>query len=297
MSSRKGMRNLGNTYYLNVAIQGLLSLSCLQNLLKHVKQPYPPVIQFLMDCFSLTESNVLSPNVVYHMYLSLHNNRRNMPEDAVECFLRLTQYIENNITSTIKIAPPQKNYCACDLFWQNQNDLTLVKEHFFGVLYSRMRCSRCNKTKTKFETFQVLPIHSNLTNSVSDGLIRLTNSSETIDSVDCDNCKNKNTFVIDQTSHRLPRVLMFEIIGRSEEFRFDEILIIQHTHGQENDNITYRLKTLFLYSGSHYNCISYDPVAKIYFIIDDENVSPVSLSSNVSLRFLIYEVVSSDFII
>lgn len=291
------MRNLGNTCYLNAAIQGMLSLSCLPNILKNVKQPHPPAIQFLMDCLSSTDSSVLSPNVVYDTYLSLHDNKRNMPEDAVECFLRLAQYIEDNIASKVELVPPRQNHCACDLFWQNQNDLTLLKEHFFGVSYIKMRCSRCNKTKTKFETFQVLPIHSNLTSSVSDGLIRLTNSSEKIDYVDCENCKEKNTFVMDQTFHRLPRVLMFEIIGRSEDFRFDEILIIQHTHGQENENITYRLKTLFLYNGSHYNCITYDPVPKIYFLIDDENVAPVSLSSNASLRFLVYEVVvGSDFI-
>ena len=292
MSSRNGMRNLGNTCYLNVAIQCLLSLSCLPILLNNVKQPHPPAIKFLMDCLCITSPIVLSPNAVYDTYLTLYDNKRHMPEDAVECFLRLTQYIEDNMIQRVQTTPPlQTISCACDLFWKNQKDLTLLKDFFYGVLYSRTTCTNCNRTTTKFETFQVLPIHSSVTNSISDGLIHLTNHSERIDSVECEGCKEKNTFTVDQTFHRLPKVLMFEIIGRNNPFRFDEVLVIQHTHGHENENITYRLKTLFLYNGSHYHCIAYDALLQKYAWIDDERVTLVGLNFNDSLRLIVYEAV------
>ena len=98
-------------------------------------------------------------------------------------------------------------------------------------------------------------------------------------------------FTIDQTFHRLPKVLMFKIVGRSSTFCFDEMLVIQHTHSHENENIMYRLKTLFLYNSLHYHCIAYDALVQKYAWIDNERVMLMGLNLNDLLRLLVYEAV------
>lgn len=286
MSAINGMRNLGNTCYLNVAIQCLLSLSCMPIILNNIKNPKPSAILFLMDCFIL-QTSVRSPDVLYEQYLSLHNNKRHMPEDAVECFLRLLQYIEDNlkqINSHVSV-----NECACSIFWKSTNNLTLIQEHFVGLVYIKMKCTVCSELKKKFESFQIIPIHTS--NSLRDGLIKLITFSENIDGVECENCKEKCSFTVTHTFHRLPKVLLFEIVGSGDSFKFDEILVIDHTHGDEYTKLSYRLKTVVIYNGSHYTCISYDSLAQRYVFIDDERTVPIELNTSIRVRCLLYEVI------
>ena len=286
MSAINGMRNLGNTCYLNVAIQCLLSLSCMPTILNNIKNPKSPAILFLMDCFSL-QTSVRSPDVLYEHYLSLHDNKRHMPEDAVECFLRLLQYIEDNLRK--KKSCVSMNGCACSIFWNNTNNLTLIQEHFIGILYIKMKCTVCSQLKKKFESFQILPIHTS--DSLRDGLIKLITFSENIDNVECENCKQNRTFTMTQTFHRLPKVLLFEIVGSGDSLKFDEILVIDHNHGDEYTKLSYRLKTVVIYNGFHYTCISYDSLAQCYVFIDDERTIPIQLNTSIRVRCLLYEVI------
>ena len=288
MSAINGMRNLGNTCYLNAAIQCLLSMSCMPTILHNIKDPKPPAVLFLMDCFSL-QTGVRFPDVLYEQYLSLHDNKRHMPEDAVECFLRLLQYIEDNLKkshSTISM-----NGCACSIFWNNTDNLTLVQENFVGLLYIKMKCTTCNVLKKKFESFQILPIHIETSSSLREGLIRLITFSENIEGVECENCKQNRTFTVNQSFHRLPKVLLFEIVGDADSFHFDEILVIDHTHGNEYAKLSYRLKTVVIYNGSHYTCISYDSLARNYVFIDDDKTFPIQLTTSIRVRCLLYEVI------
>ena len=84
---------------------------------------------------------------------------------------------------------------------------------------------------------------------------------------------------------------MFEIVGDNASFQFDEVLIIDHMHGYEQEKLSYRVKTIVMYNGSHYNCVSYDSLSQQYMFIDDEKVTPIELKFSGNIRCLIYELV------
>ena len=91
MSKIKGLRNLGNTCFLNVVIQCFASLSCLNSLLNHMDNNN--AVHFLKNYINdIDNENILNPLPFYELYLNLYKNQRHMPEDAIECFLRLLQY-------------------------------------------------------------------------------------------------------------------------------------------------------------------------------------------------------------
>ena len=152
-----------------------------------------------------------------------------------------------------------------------------------------MKCTVCSQLKKKFESFQILPIHTS--DSLRDGLIKLITFSENIDNVECENCKQNRTFIMTQTFHRLPKVLLFEIVGSGDSLKFDEILVIDHNHGDEYTKLSYRLKTVVIYNGFHYTCISYDSLAQCYVFIDDERTIPIQLNTSIRVRCLLYEVI------
>ena len=99
MSFVNGMRNLGNTCYLNVALQCLLSLDSFPLILHSIGERNNPAFLFLSD--TKHSGTVRSPDTVYDLYLGLNRDRRNMPEDAMECLLRLLDYFENQSRNTV----------------------------------------------------------------------------------------------------------------------------------------------------------------------------------------------------
>ena len=134
MSSTIGLKNLGNTCYLNVALQSLLSLTHFKVILESFREPKPEVILFLLSCLVTSPYSIRSPESVYELYLALHHNTRHMPEDAVECLLRLIQYFEDNLQIQKQKINQHYQGCSCTTFWF-ENYSSIVHDVFIGIVH------------------------------------------------------------------------------------------------------------------------------------------------------------------
>ena len=123
--------------------------------------------------------------------------------------------------------------------------------------------------------------------SIKQTLINLVSLKENICNARCDNCEKQVTFESTQYIHRLPLILMFETIGQSENYAYETLIKIDHSHGINELKYEYKLKNIILYENAHYRCISFDSSKKDYFLIDDETIRPPYTSS--SVRLLVYE--------
>ena len=280
-----GLANLGNTCFLNTAIQSLLSLSTFTMILNSLKDQHSNFICFFQNALGLTTTAVLKPEAVYELYIRLSKKKIHMPEDAVECLLHLIEYFENNVVINNNNINNNNTICMCVNYWKTITNDLIVHKLFSGIIHKKTECSCCGFIKQHFELFKIIPIYN--TCSIKQTLINLVSLRENICNVRCDNCEKQVTFESTQYIHRLPLILMFETIGQSENYVYETLIKIDHSHGINELKYEYKLKNIILYENAHYRCISFDSIKKDYFLIDDETIRPPYTSS--SVRLLVYE--------
>ena len=130
MNSMNGLLNIGNTCYLNVAIQALLSLKTFPLLLRSIRDRDNPAIVFLQEC--IRSGTIRKPDSLYDLYLGMNTNKRHMPEDAVECLLRFLHYFEEQTHNTRK--RKSLKGCMCHKFWNSIEPFSIVQELFDGII-------------------------------------------------------------------------------------------------------------------------------------------------------------------
>lgn len=291
-----GMRNLGNTCYLNATIQCLLSIKRIRYILDVVNSKSNAII-FLIDCFDKKQSCTQTPASVYELYVSLFCNiEKNSPQDSMECLLRFLDYFEKqtetrkSYNSILSICNEQ---CSCVSFWDNIPTNSIVRDIFTGIIHTKTQCHSCNNKVEKFDTYQMLPIHADLSKSIKQGFMQFINIPDQICNARCDSCSNGSViFTKTQSIHKIPSVLLFEIIGSTRELYIEETIVIDHAHGFERTRFVYRLKALILYNNAHYTCIVYDSDHQCYLHVDDTRIEECTIdviNKDIMIRCAIYE--------
>jgi ubiquitin C-terminal hydrolase len=90
-----GLRNIGNTCFLNTAIQCLVAISRFRILLTILNIPE---MGFFQQIIESTSSTILTPFEIYDLYLKLSCTERHKQGDTVECFLQFLQHFDENCT-------------------------------------------------------------------------------------------------------------------------------------------------------------------------------------------------------
>ena len=291
-----GMRNLGNTCYLNATIQCLLAIKRIRYILD-VITPQSNAIDFFIECFDKKQSCTQTPSSVYELYVSLFCNiQRNTPQDSVECLLRFLDYFEKQT----EIRKPYKymsllenDQCSCVSFWERIPTNSIVRDIFTGIIHTRTQCHSCNNQIEKFDTYQMLPIHAETSKSVKHGFMQFINIPDQICNAKCDSCSNSSViFTKTQSIHKIPSVLLFEIIGSTRELNIEETIVIDHAHGFERTRLVYKLKALILYSNAHYTSIVYDSDQQCFYHVDDTRIEECTIdviNKEIMIRCAIYE--------
>ena len=92
--------------------------------------------------------------------------------------------------------------------------------------------------------------------------------------------------------HKIPSVLVFEIIGSTKNLHIEETIVIDHAHGFERTRLVYRLQSLILYSNAHYTCIVYNSDHQCYLYVDDTRIEQCTIdmiNKDIMIRCAIYE--------
>ena len=290
------MRNLGNTCYLNATIQCLLAVKRIRYILD-VITPKSNAVNFLIECFDKKQSCTQTPLSVYELYVSLFCNiERNSPQDSVECLLRFLDYFEKEteIRKTYNyITCINHNQCSCVSFWEKIPTNSIVRDIFTGITHTKTQCHSCNNKIENFDTYQILPIHAETSNSIKHGFIQFINIPDEISNASCDSCSSSSViFTKTKSIHKIPSVLVFEIIGSTQNLHIEETIVIDHAHGFERTRLVYRLQSLILYSNAHYTCIVYDSDHQCYLYVDDTRIEQCTIdmiNKDIMIRCAIYE--------
>jgi ubiquitin C-terminal hydrolase len=239
----EGFQNLGNTCYINAALQSLFSIDIF---CEHLKQ-YDcnnPFIETLKDLLLLQQDR---RNELLKTFLILYKKKypghTHAPEDAVEVIIRIIdEYCDDTMITMMT-----NEDCPC-----NEKQRT-IKNMFTGVCSVTTVFQCCGTTRHLFEHFTILPLYKS-------DICQVMNERESlhwIDNVQCDKCHINNAVTQQQYGiHLFPSVMILEVLCQEGGVQLIETLFVNHKHGNNNHSIfRYILKSIIIYHGSHYTCI------------------------------------------
>ena len=266
--------NLGNTCYLNTAVQALLSLNAFRLFLYSCLFPvsYHSVISLLKTCTKKNDNDdtpLVSLQHVYSMYTTLYPSvHQNAQEDAVECMLRLIECFE---TVTPHTGYLEQTGCFCDSIYQKsaRSFLTFV---FHGIQKNLLYYTCCGHSTVQVELFGMHAVHDS--RSIQEYLQSLMNTKDDMSNDQCEKCSTRQPIIKRSvTFHHLPIVFMFEILQKHTSFVLEPEFLIIHTHGPVQKQYTYKLRSLCLYTNHHYFCIVCDDTGM--YLADDSSVKRI----------------------
>lgn len=297
-----GLANLGNTCYMNAAIQALrhypeFSLFCTQGTLEksctdkttdhyRIATAFVDLIQSL---WAGSSPNYVLPRgffetlaasvrgTVYETFI------QRSPQDAHEFIVWILDQI---FMATQRPADPNQLWVGAQ--WSPMADL------FFGVLRIQYKCSLCATAHSRYEVFNTLKIQPAAGKSFVECIEDEILATETIDEYDCDTCnagaagqRRKSPAEKSTRIWKLPKLLIFTIkrytpfgqrdntpiIYSAEELKFDKL------YAEETPcilrNFWFRTVSTVDHFGAgmhggHYAAQAISPVWKEWFMYDDQ---------------------------
>ncbi len=282
-----GLYNIGNTCYLNSALQCLLNLESFHALLIKISkilkgQSIENMERYhLLNAFlDLYES---SSTVNIKDILGRYNKlfRGNQQEDAHGALLLILDTLQQETKNLTNYNPqiPRKNKFDSlrNECWKNYikfNGFSFINYLFYGQSVKILTCTKCRKERHAFEVFDSLELNVGTDIKKS---FETYFSEETVDAVECTDCKINTPTILQVLIWDFPQILILSLK------RFTGVQR-DYTEVQVNDNIIftsrnrtieYRLKVTVNHMGSsvnggHYTVIVNDKTGKYY--IDDDSV-------------------------
>jgi len=253
-----GLANLGNTCFMNAAIQAFRhcpewTLFCKKNgeLEHHVHDDTIAPAKVVYAYQDLIHSLWAGSGPAYVKPVGFYDQlkvivkgtlyedfTRRTPQDAHEFLVWLLDQMymgtQKNVTIKLSDAPPMA--FQANTAWKNafEKQYSPMTDLLFGLFRIQYTCGGCKTVHTRWETFNVLKV------SIKKGTdgkplsleecIQQEYHDEVIDGYDCDACKQKHTTGKQTTIWRLPKVLIVTLARFTPMGTRDNTMLVYDGH-------------------------------------------------------------------
>lgn len=253
-----GLKNLGNTCYMNASLQCLSHTMNLTHyfmskkfqedisVVNQKRLEYHLVLRY-MDVVSniWQENQIISPKT-FKMTMEAFVKRfvGYQQQDAHECIVfildllhkGLSVPVEMSITGVVKSEDDIIRKRAVEV-WKNNfsKEYSYIVENFYGQMHIKMRCPKCNYTSHNFDPFSCIPLTiANKEKVMLRECIIKTGKAEVLDDENkwfCEGCKEKVNGIRETGIWKLPNILVIQLkkftksgkINKKVEFNIKEV--------------------------------------------------------------------------
>ena len=243
MTSRRGLVNLGNTCYLNSAIQALRHSKPFQDYfgtdawISHEKPDRKDhalvqgAVAVMRDFKEETATQPVRPASLLHAFIKLGSDfndeiRYGAQADAAEAVQILLDGLHTQQAREVRmdvsgraITPDQGELIKSLESWASffRKEYSPLVEQFYGQTQTRITCKGCGNKSTRYEPWGVLKLP--IPNAEKAGApapnlaecLAAAMASETIDEYACDGCNKRGPAVLEHAISRMPRHLILSL--------------------------------------------------------------------------------------
>lgn len=293
-----GFVNIGNTCYLNSALQALLHVPALANWLvsdtEHREQCCSEFNDICIICavsktllLSQASSTAVRPWCVYSRLKQICKHLvAGRQEDAHEFLRYLIEACEKAYLQRFSKA----HLANMD---QYSKETTPLNQILGGYLRSSVRCLSCNHISITFQHFEDLLLDIRKANTIDDALQSYFSREKLEDmGYNCEGCKKKVTATKQFSLERPPVVLCIQLKRFSMQGtklnkqvsikpKLDLSAYVRKSGGSGGQALNYRLVSMVTHLGSSQHCGHYTAIglteSGTYYQFDDSSVHPISL--------------------
>lgn len=234
-----GLKNLGNTCYMNSSIQCLSHTMDLVhyfmskkmeedvNVVNFKRVEYHLVLRFRDLLYHIWNDNqILSPKT-FKMTLEgfVKKYVGYDQHDAQECITYILDIIHRGLSTKVDMNITGKVIDDIDKLrkdgveaWKSsfENNYSYIIELFYGQMYTKIECPKCEYKSNKFETFSSLSVSipSNKDNTTLEECIDKIEENEVLDDENkwyCEECKDKVNGLMKSKIWKLPDILIVDL--------------------------------------------------------------------------------------
>ncbi|GAB0089071.1 Ubiquitin carboxyl-terminal hydrolase [Sergentomyia squamirostris] len=315
-----GLRNIGNTCFMNSVIQCLSHTSDLTSFLKSQRDPksvtkdqriFSEFVKLIKEMWSVGCRSV-TPSDLKSAFSSKHRMYSGCAQQDAQEFLRFfldslhSALNEGTKAEGVQLADNLNDSRKADLMWEwySKTEKSMIKDLFVGQLKSTLKCTVCGNTSVTFDPFWdlSLPLPSSSTkNSKLENCLELFIREEILDGDEmptCSKCQTRRKSTKSLTIQRFPKYLVIHL-KRFSETRWSKLTnIIEFPTSDKELNLTpyastsnYSSTLYSLYAisnhmgstgGGHYVALCKHPQTGKWHEFDDNIVRDVTESSLIS---------------